>query len=66
MSTQGSESQRHVTRTEDEEVEVSAPQAREGRDELDADVDAILDEIDAVLEANAAAFVKSFLQEGGQ
>ncbi len=66
MSTQGSESQRHVSRAEDEEIEVAAPQARESRDELDADVDAILDEIDEVLEENAEDFVKSFVQKGGQ
>ncbi|WP_366179816.1 ubiquitin-like protein Pup [Actinomyces timonensis] len=29
-------------------------------------VDAILDEIDSVLEANAAAFVQGFVQKGGQ
>lgn len=34
--------------------------------ELDSDVDAILDEIDSVLEANAEDFVKSFVQKGGQ
>ncbi len=33
---------------------------------LDADVDAILDEIDTVLEENAEDFVKSFVQKGGQ
>ncbi len=33
---------------------------------LDEDVDAILDEIDEVLEANAEDFVKSFIQKGGQ
>ncbi|BAW93019.1 hypothetical protein CHIBA101_1155 [Actinomyces sp. Chiba101] len=29
-------------------------------------VDAILDEIDSVLETNAAAFVQGFVQKGGQ
>ncbi|SPT52401.1 Bacterial ubiquitin-like modifier [Actinomyces bovis] len=29
-------------------------------------VDDILDDIDAVLEANAAAFVQGFVQKGGQ
>ncbi|MFA7323583.1 MAG: ubiquitin-like protein Pup [Candidatus Nanopelagicales bacterium] len=33
---------------------------------IDADVDAILDEIDDVLEVNAEEFVKSFVQKGGQ
>ena len=34
--------------------------------ELEADVDAILDEIDDLLEVNAEDFVKSFVQKGGQ
>lgn len=29
-------------------------------------VDSVLDEIDQVLEANAAAFVQGFVQKGGQ
>lgn len=33
---------------------------------LDHDIDAILDEIDDVLEENAEDFVKSFVQKGGQ
>ena len=32
----------------------------------DEDVDAILDEIDDVLESNAEEFVKGFVQKGGQ
>jgi ubiquitin-like protein Pup len=38
----------------------AAPQAR------DSAVDALLDDIDAVLEVNAEAFVRSFVQKGGQ
>ena len=38
----------------------------ERREALDDDVDAILDEIDDVLETNAEDFVKSFIQKGGQ
>jgi prokaryotic ubiquitin-like protein Pup len=33
---------------------------------LDADVDAMLEEIDDLLEVNAEDFVKSFVQKGGQ
>lgn len=33
---------------------------------LDEDVDAILDEIDDVLETNAEEFVKNYIQKGGQ
>jgi prokaryotic ubiquitin-like protein Pup len=57
----------HVQRPvqdEDAEVEVVATSGTDA--ELDADVDAILDEIDEVLEVNAEDFVKSFVQKGGQ
>jgi ubiquitin-like protein Pup len=43
-----------------------APAGTERREDLSADVDSILDEIDAVLEENAEEFVKSFVQKGGQ
>lgn len=45
------------------EVATSSTTAPSG---LDADVDAILDEIDEVLETNAEDFVKSFIQKGGE
>lgn len=38
----------------------------ERKEALDDDVDAILDEIDDVLESNAEDFVRSFVQKGGQ
>ena len=38
----------------------------ERKDAMDDDVDAILDEIDEVLESNAEDFVKSFIQKGGE
>ncbi|MGH7239025.1 MAG: ubiquitin-like protein Pup [Candidatus Saccharimonadales bacterium] len=41
-----------------EEVEVPEPQ--------EFDIDAILDEIDEVLEENAEEFVRSYVQKGGQ
>jgi prokaryotic ubiquitin-like protein Pup len=47
---------------DDEILEAPAP----ARGDLDEDVDAILDEIDEVLEENAEDFVKSFVQKGGQ
>ena len=51
----------------DEATEV-APETdvAERKEALDDDVDAILDEIDDVLETNAEDFVKSFIQKGGQ
>ena len=38
----------------------------ERKEALDDDIDAILDEIDEVLESNAEDFVKSFIHKGGQ
>ena len=50
---------------EESEVSASSNDARR-KAALDADVDALLDEIDDVLEVNAEQFVKSFVQKGGQ
>jgi ubiquitin-like protein Pup len=54
---------------ETEEVE-SAPEAgeavRERVAKLGDDVDAMLDEIDDVLEENAEEFVRGYVQKGGQ
>ena len=49
----------------DETVEASTDVA-ERHEKLTEDVDAILDEIDDVLETNAEDFVRSFVQKGGQ
>ena len=46
--------------------DATEPGAAERKEALDDDVDAILDEIDEVLEANAEDFVKSFIQKGGE
>jgi ubiquitin-like protein Pup len=54
--------------TESEETVEVAPDesVAERKEQLDEDIDAILDEIDDVLETNAEDFVKSFIQKGGQ
>ena len=39
---------------------------QERHEKLNEDVDAILDEIDDVLETNAEDFVRAFVQKGGQ
>ena len=44
----------------------TASDVAERREKLTEDVDAILDEIDDVLETNAEDFVRSFVQKGGQ
>ncbi|KRA28151.1 MULTISPECIES: ubiquitin-like protein Pup [unclassified Nocardioides] len=51
-----------------EETTQVAPESdvAERKDAMDDDVDAILDEIDEVLESNAEDFVKSFIQKGGE
>jgi prokaryotic ubiquitin-like protein Pup len=49
--------------TTEEVVETDVAERKEA---LDDDIDAILDEIDDVLETNAEDFVKSFIQKGGE
>lgn len=44
------------------DVPVPAPQAQQ----RDAEVDALLEEIDEVLETNAESFVRGFVQKGGE
>lgn len=48
----------------DQDAEVQAAQAKEQRDL--SDLDDLLDEIDAVLEENAAEFVAAYVQKGGE
>ena len=43
-----------------------ASDVTERHEKLTEDVDAILDEIDDVLETNAEDFVRAFVQKGGQ
>lgn len=49
----------------EEQVETTEVDA-ERKEKLDDDVDAILGDIDDVLEENAEEFVRSFVQKGGQ
>ncbi len=56
---------RHDSSAEVEEA-VETAAATVDKEALDADVDAILDEIDEVLETNAEEFVRQFVQKGGQ
>jgi ubiquitin-like protein Pup len=53
---------------ETDEQSDAAPQGSvaERKEQLDEDIDAILGDIDDVLETNAEDFVKSFIQKGGQ
>jgi ubiquitin-like protein Pup len=54
--------------SEEEPPPESAPagEVSDRKEKLDDDVDAILDEIDDVLESNAEEFVRGFVQKGGQ
>ncbi|KRE96012.1 MULTISPECIES: ubiquitin-like protein Pup [Nocardioides] len=61
--------QKQPRRSSQEETateEVVETDVAERKEMIDEDVDAILDEIDEVLETNAEDFVKSFIQKGGQ
>ena len=56
---------RKAEEVEETEVEATSDvQERVGK--LTDDVDALLDEIDDVLEEDAEAFVRSYVQKGGQ
>jgi ubiquitin-like protein Pup len=51
---------------QDETVTEDAPATSEKGEELKAELDDLLDEIDEVLESNAEDFVKSYVQKGGE
>ena len=57
---------RKSSETEKVTEQVTETDVAERKGMIDEDVDAILDEIDEVLESNAEDFVKSFIQKGGQ
>jgi ubiquitin-like protein Pup len=69
MATKDTPGQRQTTRRTEETEEVE-PQGtedvKERHEHLSDDVDAILDEIDEVLEENAEEFVRSYVQKGGE
>jgi len=56
--------QRRTSRSDDSEVEEVEPAAT--GEELKAELDDLLDEIDGVLETNAEEFVKNYVQKGGE
>ena len=65
----GGQDQQRTNRREDDPEDGAAPPPAAPATQsqtTDADVDAILDEIDEVLENNAEEFVKGFVQKGGQ
>ncbi len=64
----GGGQQRATRKSEEvEEVEATASEdVQERHEKLSDDVDALLDEIDDVLEENAEEFVRGYVQKGGQ
>ncbi len=52
-------------RTEEETIEEVPASSKKG-EELKAELDDLLDEIDEVLEENAEEFVRSYVQKGGE
>jgi prokaryotic ubiquitin-like protein Pup len=61
----GQEQSRQPRRDDGDEAPPPPPPAAQSQVK-DDDVDAILDEIDEVLESNAEEFVKGFVQKGGE
>jgi ubiquitin-like protein Pup len=69
MPTRDTGEHQHKSRSNETEVEetlATSANASARRDALDADIDAILDDIDEALETNAEEFVRGFVQKGGQ
>ncbi|MCL5973969.1 MAG: ubiquitin-like protein Pup [Ferrimicrobium sp.] len=57
---------RKSSSTRPEVAEEEATPSAERSDQLKAELDDILDEIDEVLEDNAEEFVRNYVQKGGQ
>jgi ubiquitin-like protein Pup len=69
MPTREPGDQQHKSRSTDEQVEETEETSSDlaaRKEALDADIDAILDDIDEALETNAEEFVRGFVQKGGQ
>ncbi len=69
MATRDTGGQKQTGRRDQEVDETEAQDTtdvQERQEKLTDDVDAILDEIDEVLEENAEEFVRSYVQKGGQ
>ncbi|MCA1710542.1 MAG: ubiquitin-like protein Pup [Actinobacteria bacterium] len=69
MATKDSGGQDRTSRKGEEVEEVAAEEATDVQErvgKLTDDVDALLDEIDDVLEQDAEAFVRGYVQKGGQ
>jgi ubiquitin-like protein Pup len=58
--------QRETDADQVEETAAASSDLAERKEALDADIDAILEDIDEALETNAEEFVRGFVQKGGQ
>ena len=69
MASKDTGGQKRTTKTSEEVEETEATanaDVAERKEQLDNDIDALLDEIDDVLESNSEDFVRGFVQKGGQ
>jgi ubiquitin-like protein Pup len=69
MASKDTGGQKRASKTSEEVDEVEAEatsDVADRKDKLDQDIDAMLDDIDDVLEENSEDFVRSFIQKGGQ
>ena len=69
MASKDTGGQKRASKTSEEVDEAQVDEATdvaERKEKLDSDIDAVLDEIDDVLEENSEDFVRSFVQKGGQ
>ncbi len=69
MAREGGQQHKTTRKSTEEEPPpdvATGDEAAERKGKLDDDVDAILDDIDGVLESNAEEFVRGFVQKGGE
>jgi ubiquitin-like protein Pup len=69
MATKDTGGQKRATKHAENADEAEVDEASDVADrkaKLDEDIDALLDEVDEVLESNSEDFVRGFVQKGGQ
>lgn len=69
MATRDTGGQQQRSRAKEEYVDVEASvdtAAGERHEKMSGDIDAILDDIDEVLEENSEEFVRQYVQKGGE
>jgi prokaryotic ubiquitin-like protein Pup len=69
MASKDTGGQKRTSKTSEEVDEAQVDDTTdvaERKEKLDDDIDAMLDEIDDVLETNSEDFVRSFVQKGGE